>query len=184
MASTQTTGPEVRANDPQALAQIAGEAGTVPSFIIPPNPEADHRPNGHAREFPMQTQRGTGRIITGVVKAAASGLIVGLAWLAVHFSNSTWFNQPVNTAQLSAVTYDQRERDVKLEGAIAALTRTTDSQGRALDRLNETTQDTRTELRTLSGYIAGLLGQGQFFTQVPPARQSPDRSAGWQASVK
>jgi hypothetical protein len=140
---------------------------------------AEPTPNGVAGSF---TSPSTKKYLLRGGQLAASGIFVALAWFATHILNSPWFNAPVNTAQLQTVKNDENRDIMLVRSAIDALTHKGEVHDRILERLVEASNQTRTDVAEVKGYL-GALAQTQALAIATPAGRIAAPQPSWRTKV-
>jgi hypothetical protein len=177
---------ENRAHDPRLLTREAEEPAAMATPSQPQYSANRHRANGLANHDLEVTISAWWRA-WAAVKPWISGLAV-LAGVALwHFLNSQWFNAPVPVSQLTAVTSEQRVTNTELKADIAALTRTTQSQDRALEKLATVIGEMRADVSFMKGVFSSphLQAYSPPTAPTPPFTRLPiqqPQHAGWSAS--
>lgn len=188
----ETSGTTARATEQRPLTKEPEEPGTMAPYTQPHYNPPGYRvkPNG-LYEHDLEVTISAWRQAWIVVKPMISGIVVLAGVLIWNLVHSVWFNAPVATSQLAAVTSEQKITNNDLKTGLDVLTRKTESHDRVLERLATIAGETRAELATIKGYLAGLLQAnspppaispptpfGQFQqspTPVPPAWQTRSR---------
>jgi hypothetical protein len=163
-----------------------------------PRPLANEAREGAPMVAPIQTQYSGGRRANGLaehdlevtisawwrawtaLRPWLSGIAVLIAAALWHFLNSAWFNGPVATSQLVAVTSAQSVTNTELKSDIQSLTRTAQSHERILERLATVTGEMRADVSFIKGAFSAVPLQAY---SPPPATiptsaylQPPSRS--------
>jgi hypothetical protein len=146
---------EDRGNDPRPLANDAREGAPMVTPIQPHYPANSHRANGLAEHDLEVTISAWWRAWTAL-KPWISGIAVLLLAALWHFLNSAWFNAPVATSQLVAVTSEQYVTNTELKLGIQSLASTAQSHDRILEKLANVTGEMRADVAFIKGAFSTL----------------------------
>jgi hypothetical protein len=150
MAYHKPSEDENRGNDPRPLANEAREGAPMVAPIQTQYSPHSHRANGLAEHDLEVTISAWWRAWTAL-KPWISGIAVLLLAALWHFLNSAWFNAPVATSQLVAVTSAQSVTNTELKSDIQALSKTAQSHDRILEKLATVTGEVARDVAFIKG---------------------------------
>lgn len=176
--TSKSSEDEDRGNDPRPLANEARKGAPMVAPIQTHYSGAD-RANGLAEHDLEVTISAWWRAWTAL-RPWLSGIAVLIAAAMWHFLNSPWFNGPVPTSQLAAVTSEQHVTNTELKLGIQSLASTAQSHDRILEKLATVTGEMRADVAFIKGAFSSLPLQAY---SPPPATiptsaylQPPSRS--------
>jgi hypothetical protein len=154
-AHTKSSEGENRDNGSRPLANDAQEGAPMVTPIQAHYSANSHKANGLAEHDLEVTISAWWRAWTAL-KPWLSGIAVVLVAALWHFLNSAWFNAPVATSQLVAVTSAQSVTNIELKSDIQSLTHTAQSHERILEKLATVTGEMRADVSFIKGAFSAV----------------------------